>query len=139
MNHSFEGERTLSTKHGLQMIYHGPVIYVDDAYSLIRSATSKHELMLLPLFAKEKKYQAQREYRFAIWAEEEPVEDTVILQALPCNDWHHARKKESHSFSVYAEHAIHHGGDRGRLTAVRRATIILTRSAMTKSTSRATD
>ena len=83
MSHTFEGERTLRTNHGLQTIFHGPVVYVDDVYSLIRAATTKHELMLLPLFAKEKRYEAQREYRFAVWAEEEPIEDTKVLLASP--------------------------------------------------------
>ncbi len=81
VTHSITGLPTLSTSHGLQMIYHGPVIYVDDVYSLLNAATTETELMLLPLFAKEKKYEPQREYRFAIWAGEEPVELTQILDA----------------------------------------------------------
>ena len=81
--HSFEEEPTLRTRHGVQWLFHGPVIYVDDVYGLINAATTKHELMLLPLFAKESTHQAQREYRFVIWAESEPSAKTTLLNATP--------------------------------------------------------
>ena len=83
MTHSFEEAPTLRTRHGVQWLFHGPVIYVDDVYGLIRAATTKHELMLLPLFAKDREYQVQREYRFAIWAESEPLTQTTLLDATP--------------------------------------------------------
>lgn len=83
LTHTFEGIPTLRTEHPLQMIFHGPVIYVDDVYSLIEAATSKQELMLLPLFAKSKKYKGQREYRFVIWAETEPEKLCEDIPASP--------------------------------------------------------
>ena len=67
----------------MQILYHGPVIYVDDVYALLQAATSKTEIMLLPLFAKARKYQHQREYRFVMWAQTEPTAETVFLHASP--------------------------------------------------------
>ena len=81
LTHSFEEEPTLRTRHGVQWLFHGPVIYVDDVYGLINAATTKHELMLLPLFAKERRYQAHREYRLAILTQSEPPAQTILLDA----------------------------------------------------------
>ena len=83
LTHSFEEEPTLRTRHGVQWLFHGPVIYVDDVYGLINTAITKHELMLLPLFAKERTYKAQREYRFAILTQSEPSAETTLLKATP--------------------------------------------------------
>ena len=79
--HSFEDCPKLRTEHPVQVLYHGPVIYVDDVYALILAATSKQEVMLLPLFAKARKYRHQREYRFAILTDTEPGAETVLLTA----------------------------------------------------------
>ena len=46
LTHSFEEEPTLRTRHGVQWLFHGPVIFVDDVYGLINAATSKHELVV---------------------------------------------------------------------------------------------
>ena len=83
MTHSFEGERKLLTHHGVQYLCHGPVIYVDDVYGLIREAETEQHVMFLSLFAKEIQFRDQREYRYAIWSETEPVEETAILDATP--------------------------------------------------------
>ena len=80
---SFEDGPKLLTRHPVQILYHGPVIYVDDVYALLQAATSKTEIMLLPLFAKARKYQHQREYRFVMWAQTEPTAETVFLHASP--------------------------------------------------------
>ena len=77
--HSFNGQPTLRTQHPVQTLYHGPVTYVDDVYAVIDAATSEHERMLLPLFAKATKYRDMREYRFVILAETEPSEEKEIL------------------------------------------------------------
>ena len=79
--HSFNGEPTFRTQHSVQMLFHGPVIYVDDVYALIDASTSEQERMLLPLFAKATKYRDMREYRFAIWAEREPSGEKELLTA----------------------------------------------------------
>ena len=83
MTNSFDDGPKLLTRHQVQLLYHGPVIYVDDVHALVQAATSRIEIMLLPLFAKARKYQHQREYRFAIWAQTEPIEETVLLHASP--------------------------------------------------------
>ena len=83
LTHSFRGEPKLRTDHPVQMIYHGPVVYVDDVYALINEATSEHERALLPMFAKANEYRDQREYRFFIWAEAEPTQETELLTAFP--------------------------------------------------------
>ena len=83
MTHSFQGERKLRTHHEVQFLWHGPVIYVDDVYDLMREAETEQHAMFLSLFAKESQFRDQREYRFAIWSETEPVEETAILDATP--------------------------------------------------------
>ena len=83
MNHSFEGTGKFQTNHRVQMIFHGPVIYACDPYSLITNAASKAEFMLLPIFTKGIKYKDQREYRFAIWSDQEPLYEVVDLDVSP--------------------------------------------------------
>ena len=83
LTHTFDDYPKLRTEHPVQILYHGPVIYVDDVYALILEATSEHEIMLLPLFAKASEYKNQREYRFAIFTQTEPTAETVLLAAAP--------------------------------------------------------
>ena len=78
LRNAVEG-RTLSTAHKSQTVYHGPVAYLDDPYRRLESASSELELALLLVFLKETACRAQREYRFAVWAEDEPAEDTLDL------------------------------------------------------------
>ena len=78
---SIEDVPNILTRHPVQLLYHGPVIYVDDVYALLQAATSKAEIVLLPLFAKARKYQHQREYRFVMWAQTEPTAETLLLHA----------------------------------------------------------
>ena len=83
LTHTFDDYPKLRTEHPVQVLYHGPVIYVDDVYALIQAATSEHEIMLLPLFAKASEYKNQREYRFAISTQTEPAAEKVFLTASP--------------------------------------------------------
>ena len=46
-------------------------------------ASTDLELLLLLVFLKHAAYRAQREYRFVVWAEEEPEEDRVDLRISP--------------------------------------------------------
>jgi hypothetical protein len=73
------GERVVQTRAKGQLIIHGPVVSVTDPFSVISSASSNVERGLLPVFVKDVKYAAQREYRFVVWADEEPEEGTVDL------------------------------------------------------------
>ena len=48
-------------------------------YRRLESASSELEFALLLVFLMETAHRAQREYRFAVWAEDEPAEDTLDL------------------------------------------------------------
>ena len=75
------GEGVVDNRRGKgQLIIHGPVVYVKDPFSVISSASSNVERGLLPIFVKDRKYAAQREYRFVVWADKEPEEGTVDLK-----------------------------------------------------------
>ncbi len=81
MEHSFEGVDRIGIRHKSQFILHGPVIYVEDPYATITEAPSESEAMLLSVFVKGIDYRDQREHRFVIWAEEEPSDECVDLDA----------------------------------------------------------
>ena len=83
MTHTFNGGQTLRTTHKSQFIFHGPVIYVDDVYTLVDEPQSPEERMLLHLFVKESRFRHQREYRFVVWTESEPANETQLLDATP--------------------------------------------------------
>ena len=76
-------EQAYCTAHRSQTVYHGPVVYADDPVRRLECASSDLELLLLLVFLKSAAYQAQREYRFLVWAEEEPEEDHVDLRISP--------------------------------------------------------
>ena len=66
-----------------QTVFHGPVIYTEDVYRVISSASSDLERMLLPVFAKHARCCNEREYRFFILTKEEPNMDCVNLRVSP--------------------------------------------------------
>jgi len=78
LRNTVEG-RTFSTAHKSQTVYHGPVAYLDGRYRRLESASSALELALLLVFVKPAAHRALREYRFLVWAEDEPVEDVLDL------------------------------------------------------------
>ena len=65
------------------MVFHGPVAYLDDVDDWLHSATSEQEYFLRALFSKNRSHHAQREYRFVVWAENPPENDTPLLRASP--------------------------------------------------------
>ena len=71
------------TAHRSQTVYHGAVVYADDPYRRLENASSVLEFALLLLFMESAAHRAQREYRFAVWAQEEPGRDRVDLQVSP--------------------------------------------------------
>ena len=71
------------TAHKSQPVYHGPVVYADEPYRRLERASSDLELMLLLVFLKDAAQRDQREYRFFVWAEDEPSEDRVGLEVSP--------------------------------------------------------
>ena len=82
LRNTVEG-RTFCTAHKSQTVYHGPVAYLDDPYRRLESASSALELALLLVFLKPAAHRAQREYRFLVWAEDEPAEDVLDLDVSP--------------------------------------------------------
>ena len=76
-------EQAFCTAHRSQVVYHGPVVYADDPIRRLERASSDLELLLLVMFLKNAAHRAQREYRFAVWAEEESEEDRVDFRISP--------------------------------------------------------
>ena len=75
--------RTFSAAHKSQTVYHGPVVYVDDPVRRLESASSELEFALLLVFVKHAAYRAEQEYRFLVWAENEPADDVLDLDVSP--------------------------------------------------------
>ena len=71
------------TAHRSQTVYHGAVVYLEDPYRRLESASSVLEFNLLLLFMESAAHRAQREYRFAVWAQDEPGRDRVDLHVSP--------------------------------------------------------
>ena len=69
-----------SSRRGSQTIFHGPVVYEQDRFARFTSPRNEFEAFLGKIFIKDKCLEAEREYRFAIWAEDEPAEDHVDLR-----------------------------------------------------------
>ena len=81
VRHSINGRETSHSQHKSQLIIHGPVVYAADPFKLVTNAHSSMGKMCLPIFVKNIRYAAQREYRFLIWSEEELTEDYIDLTA----------------------------------------------------------
>ena len=75
--------RPFCTAHTSQTVYHGPVVYAEDPSRRLERASSELERRLLPVFLKDAANRAQRESRFAVWAEKEPEEDRLDLEVSP--------------------------------------------------------
>ena len=75
--------QTFCTAHKSQAVYHGPVVYLDDPGRRLECASSDLELTLLLVFVKHAAHRAQREYRFLLWAEDDPAENVVDLAVSP--------------------------------------------------------
>ena len=71
------------TAHRSQTVYHGAVVYLEDPYRRLESASSVLEFNLLILFMESAAHRAQREYRFAVWPQDEPSRDRVDLHVSP--------------------------------------------------------
>ena len=69
-----------SNRRGSQTIFHGPVVYEQDKFARYTSPRNEFEAFLGKIFIKDKRFEAEREYRFAIWSEDEPAEHHVDLR-----------------------------------------------------------
>ena len=67
-----------STAHRSQTVYHGPVVLRGRPVSEAGAGVVR-PLLLLLVFLKDAAHRGQREYRFVVWAEEEPREDRLDL------------------------------------------------------------
>ena len=84
MAHNFGGlGEQAPTRHKQQTVFHGPVIYVSDPYEVVSGASSDWERLLSSIFVKQDRFAPEREYRFAVWSEEEPPLEPVILNVSP--------------------------------------------------------
>ncbi len=82
LRNTVEG-RTSCSAHKSQAVYHGPVAYLDDPHRRLESASSPLELALLLVFLKPAAHRDRREYRFLVWAEDEPAEHVLDLDVSP--------------------------------------------------------
>lgn len=71
------------THHKGQVVFHGPVAYVEDTYGYVDESATDLERLLRPLFVKRLEYRHQREYRFAVWDEGEQEEAPTLLNTSP--------------------------------------------------------
>ena len=63
-----------------QMVFHGPVVYVDSVFEYIDSLQSEDYKFLASCFLKRREYNEQNEFRFIVYCENEPEENTIDLQ-----------------------------------------------------------
>lgn len=76
---SFGDLEERKTYHKCQTVFHGPVVYLDDPYNVILDEMSEVGRLLSPVFVRRMEYTDQNEYRFEIWAEQEPAEEYLVL------------------------------------------------------------
>lgn len=69
----------LVTYHPSQRVFHGPVVYGEDPYTYVTQATGMVDRALRAAFCKSHAYKSQREYRFVVWANQEPSEVAIDL------------------------------------------------------------
>ena len=86
MDHKLDGVFVGNTYHCKLVVFHGPVVYVDDPYLACASAMAAQNSMvrtMMPIFVKHKDYRDQREYRFVIPDKAEHEADSKIMPAPP--------------------------------------------------------
>lgn len=76
-------QSTVESESKGQILFHGPVIYVDDPYEVVSNAVGRHDRLYLPYLVKSAEFKDQREYRFVILTDDEPTENDRILTVSP--------------------------------------------------------
>ena len=66
LKRSFHGFKTFEEHHPLQIVVHGPVLYVNNPYQYIQEARSIWAKICSMIFVKSRDYATQKEYRFAM-------------------------------------------------------------------------
>ena len=79
LTHRIGDQQEIETEYPSQTIFHGPVIYLPDPSDFVNDLDSDLERVICPIFVKGIKHRDQREYRFAIWTEQEPGDECVDL------------------------------------------------------------
>ena len=79
MRDTTEGAEGPLTKHKLQWVMHGPVVYTDQVYDALTRDFDERTRVAAFIFTKSTKYAAQREYRFAV-LNQGAGEETVLLR-----------------------------------------------------------
>ena len=79
MRGTIGGTEGVRTRHGMQWILHGPVVYSDRLYETLTREPRDTKSLALWLFTKNATHAAMREYRFAI-LRDATVDDKVFLK-----------------------------------------------------------
>ena len=86
MDHKVDGVFVGNTYHCKLVVFHGPVVYVDDPYAVCAFALANQNSMvrmMMPIFVKHTDYSHQREYRFVIPDKAVHEADSKIMPAPP--------------------------------------------------------
>ena len=76
---TFFGFRTVEMQRRVQLVLHGPMLYVDDPYRCISEAEAGWTSLSAMIFVKSREYAAQKEYRFALLSIKPGVGDVFDL------------------------------------------------------------
>ena len=76
---AFFGFRTVEMHRKVQLVLHGPVLYVDDPHRCISEAEAGWESLCAMILVKSREYAAQKEYRFAMLSVKPEVGDVFDL------------------------------------------------------------
>ena len=79
MQSSIDGHNEVERKYPVQQILHGPVLYSDQIYESIVRQPPNAQMIYRAIFTKRRKYEAQREYRFAIFGRSKKDLPTAYL------------------------------------------------------------
>ena len=74
-----DGTAGARTKHKLQWVIHGPVVYTDRLYDMLTDEGDEVRRLVATLFAKPATHAAQQEYRFVVM-NEGATDETVLLK-----------------------------------------------------------
>ena len=66
MTHTLNDGRVFRTQHDAQLVAHGPVWYAEDVLSFLKSIQNDPLNPYYTMFVKDRKFEAQREYRFIV-------------------------------------------------------------------------
>lgn len=79
MTQRFESRGSATSRHTMQGVMHGPVVYTEDPWATVHKLQGATVFPGLSLFVKHMDYAEQGEYRFVVWSEKEPEEEYVDL------------------------------------------------------------